>query len=173
MQHRWCQTTHPWMVQTLYKFSILVMQLQLCDQSVRTCLLCHCFAEEVWSALLDWHSWLMGCGSYEGGFLLFFFWVCSHAMPWSRLLCALMQFPVVCIPLCCNSILSLPALVSCMTQRNVRTMCVTVLSYLWILPYWLCFFVCRMGLYCIKLVVVVITTKYFSIKKIYMNIIDK
>jgi hypothetical protein len=50
----------------------LVMQLQLCDQSVQTCIMCRCFAEAVWSALLDWHLWLMGCGSDEGGFLFLF-----------------------------------------------------------------------------------------------------
>ena len=110
-----------------YKFSLLVMQLQLCDQSVQTCLTCCCFAEAVWSALLDWHSWLMDCGSDEGGFLfLFFLRVCSHALPWSRLMFALTQFPIVCIPLCRNSILSLPALVSHMKQRTVCNMCVTL-----------------------------------------------
>lgn len=107
------------------------MQLQLCDKSVQTCLTYHCFAETVWSALLDWHSWLIGCGSHEGWFLLLFFlWVCSHAFPWSRLLCALTQFPVMHVPLCCNFILSVLALASHMKQRTVHSVCVTLLNYL-------------------------------------------
>ena len=129
------------------------MQLQLCDQSVQTCLLCRCYAEAVWSALLDWHSWLMGCGSDEGGFLfLFFLWVCSHAVLWSRVLCALTQFPVVRISLCRNSILSLPAVVSRMKQRTVRSICVTLLNYLFMNFAVFIVFVCRMGFYCIKLI---------------------
>ena len=63
------------------------------------------------------------------GFLfLLFLRVCSHAMPWSRRLCALTHFPVVRIPLCRNSILSLPAVVSRMKQRTVQGMCVTLLN---------------------------------------------
>ena len=46
------------------------------------------------------------------------------------LLCALTLFPVMRIPLCCNSILSLPAVVSRMKQRIVHSMCVTLLNYL-------------------------------------------
>jgi hypothetical protein len=56
----------------LLMFSVLVLQLQLCDQSAQTCLKCR-WAETMWSTLLDWQLRLMDCGLDEGWVFIFLF----------------------------------------------------------------------------------------------------